>query len=143
MWTYREERQQFYLHQYLIQQPDLNYKNPLMKEYMFDNIKYWMDLGVDGFRFDAVTKLIEDERYLDEPQDPTTGYKNLIKTLNYHATSHFRREKSSLRIVGSEQSYAQSRNLSFFSVTEPEVSIPGSMNRGWIMGPGFIHILHI
>ena len=106
MWTYREERQQFYLHQYLIQQPDLNYKNPLMKEYMFDNIKYWMDLGVDGFRFDAVTKLIEDERYLDEPQDPTTGYKNLIKTLNYHATSHFRREKSSLRIVGSEQSYA-------------------------------------
>ena len=40
---------------------------------MFDNIKYWMDVGVDGFRFDAVTKLIEDERYLDEPQDPTTG----------------------------------------------------------------------
>ena len=31
----------------------------------------------------------------------------------------------------------------FLNVTEPEVSIPGSMNRGWIMGPGFIHILHI
>ena len=35
---------------------------------MFDIIKYWMDLGVDGFRFDAVTKLIEDDRWLDEPR---------------------------------------------------------------------------
>ena len=82
MWTYREERQQFYLHQYLIQQPDLNYKNPIMKEYMFDSIKYWMDLGVDGFRFDAVTKLVEDERYLDEPQDPSTGYEQLKKKIS-------------------------------------------------------------
>ena len=38
-----------------------------MKQTMFDIIKYWMDLGVDGFRFDAVTKLIEDDRWLDEP----------------------------------------------------------------------------
>ena len=40
------------------------YRNPELKAIMFENIKYWMDLGVDGFRFDAVTKLIEDERYL-------------------------------------------------------------------------------
>ena len=38
------------------------YRNPELKAIMFENIKYWMDLGVDGFRFDAVTKLIEDER---------------------------------------------------------------------------------
>ena len=67
MWTFREERQQFYLHQYLVQQPDLNYRNPQLKENMFDIIKFWMDLGVDGFRFDAVTKLVEDDRWLDEP----------------------------------------------------------------------------
>ena len=63
MWTFRAERQQFYLHQYLVEQPDLNYRNPELKAIMFENIKYWMDLGVDGFRFDAVTKLFEDERY--------------------------------------------------------------------------------
>jgi alpha-glucosidase len=67
MWEFREERQQFYLHQYLIQQPDLNYRNPQLKELMFDAIKFWMDAGVDGFRLDAVTKLIEDDRWLDEP----------------------------------------------------------------------------
>ena len=105
MWTYREERQQFYLHQYLIQQPDLNYKNPIMKEYMFDSIKYWMDLGVDGFRFDAVTKLVEDERYLDEPQDPSTGYEQL---------------KEDFKRTNSERTNFMRTNLQFFfSVTDP------------------------
>lgn len=73
MWTFREERNQFYLHQYLVQQPDLNYRNPDLKALMFDNIRYWMDVGVDGFRFDAVTKLIEDENWTDEPHDEDSG----------------------------------------------------------------------
>lgn len=115
MWTYREERQQFYLHQYLIQQPDLNYKNPKMKEYMFDSIKYWMDLGVDGFRFDAVTKLVEDERYLDEPQDPSTGYEQLkedFKRTNLERTNSERAnsERTNSERTNSERTITKRTN---------------------------------
>ena len=83
MWTFREERQQFYLHQYLVEQPDLNYRNPMLKDLMFENIKYWMDVGVDGFRFDAVTKLIEDENWPDEPHDENSGIEDSGDWLYY------------------------------------------------------------
>ena len=54
MWEFREERQQFYLHQYLVEQPDLNYRNPLVVEEMKNILRFWLDSGVDGFRLDAV-----------------------------------------------------------------------------------------
>ena len=53
-WEYREERGQFYLHQFVVGQPDLNYRNPLVLEEMKDVFRFWLDLGVDGFRMDAV-----------------------------------------------------------------------------------------
>lgn len=49
-----EQRGQFYLHQFLPEQPDLNYRNQLVHREMNDVLVYWLDLGVDGFRFDAV-----------------------------------------------------------------------------------------
>ena len=49
-WEYNEERQQFYLHQFLAGQPDLNYRNPAVLQAMKDVIAFWLDLGVDGFR---------------------------------------------------------------------------------------------
>jgi glycosidase len=53
-WTYVEERGQFYLHQFLPGQPDLNFRDPEMVVEMLDVIAFWLDLGVDGFRMDAV-----------------------------------------------------------------------------------------
>jgi len=47
-WEYKEERKQFYLHQFAVQQPDLNYRNPKVQEEMKNAIKFWMDRGVDG-----------------------------------------------------------------------------------------------
>ena len=49
-WEYNDERQQFYLHQFLASQPDLNYRNPAVLQAMKDVIAFWLDLGVDGFR---------------------------------------------------------------------------------------------
>lgn len=68
MWEFNQEREQFYLHQFLKEQPDLNYKNPAVVKEMQDVLKFWLDLGVDGFRFDAVATIWEDDRYLDEPE---------------------------------------------------------------------------
>ena len=49
-WEFNEERKQFYLHQFLPSQPDLNYRTPAVLQAMKDVIAFWLDLGVDGFR---------------------------------------------------------------------------------------------
>ncbi|CAB3382425.1 Hypothetical predicted protein [Cloeon dipterum] len=74
-WTWVEERQQFYLHQFHAGQPDLNYRNPLVVEEMNDILRFWLDKGADGFRLDAVPHLMEDQTFPDEPpsNDPSYG----------------------------------------------------------------------
>ena len=52
---------QYYYHAFLPAQPDLNWRNPAVREAMFDAVRFWLDLGVDGFRLDAVGCLFEDE----------------------------------------------------------------------------------
>jgi len=69
-WTWNDKRQQYYLHQFYKQQPDLNFRNEKVKEEMKKVLKYWLDLGVDGFRIDAVPHIIEDIDYRDEPRNP-------------------------------------------------------------------------
>ncbi|KAB0799128.1 hypothetical protein PPYR_07008 [Photinus pyralis] len=66
-WTFNEERGQYYLHQFSAEQPDLNYNNPQLVAEMKKVLKFWMDKGVDGFRFDAVPYIWEDLEFKDEP----------------------------------------------------------------------------
>ncbi|GGL72619.1 alpha-amylase [Deinococcus aerolatus] len=69
-WTLDEASGQYYLHQFLPSQPDLNWRNPAVREAMFDVLRFWMRRGVDGFRVDVIWLLAEDERFLDEPVNP-------------------------------------------------------------------------
>lgn len=84
-WTYNEQRGQFYLHQYLAEQPDLNYRNPELFEEMKNAMRFWLEAGVDGFRMDAVTKIWEDDRWLDEPIDPDS---DAVDTDDYAYLEH-------------------------------------------------------
>ncbi|XP_018917351.2 LOW QUALITY PROTEIN: maltase A3 [Bemisia tabaci] len=72
-WTWNENRQKYYLHQYHPKQPDLNYRNPAVMKEMQEVLRFWLDLGVDGFRVDTVFTLVEDDRYLDEPRSYAEG----------------------------------------------------------------------
>jgi len=58
-WTYDPVRGQFYWHRFFSHQPDLNYDNPAVQEAMIDVLRFWLDLGIDGFRLDAVPYLYE------------------------------------------------------------------------------------
>jgi maltose alpha-D-glucosyltransferase/alpha-amylase len=60
-WTYDPVRGQFYWHRFFTHQPDLNYENPDVQEAMLDVLRFWLDLGIDGFRLDAVPYLFEQE----------------------------------------------------------------------------------
>jgi maltose alpha-D-glucosyltransferase/alpha-amylase len=60
-WTYDPVRGQFYWHRFFAHQPDLNFENPEVGEAMIDVLRFWLDLGIDGFRLDAVPYLFEQE----------------------------------------------------------------------------------
>ncbi|GAA3211130.1 maltose alpha-D-glucosyltransferase [Dactylosporangium siamense] len=60
-WTFDPVRRQFYWHRFFHHQPDLNYENPEVQREMLDVLRFWLGLGIDGFRLDAVPYLFEDE----------------------------------------------------------------------------------
>jgi alpha-glucosidase len=59
-WTYVTERDQYYYHYFMKQQPDLNWRNPEVKNAMWDAARFWLGMGVDGFRLDAIGTIYED-----------------------------------------------------------------------------------
>jgi alpha-glucosidase len=69
-WTWDEKTQQFYLHSFLPQQPDLNWRNPEVRTAMYNAMRFWLDRGVDGFRMDVLWLLIKDEFYRNNPPNP-------------------------------------------------------------------------
>lgn len=69
-WTFDEKTGQYYLHQFVRQQPDLNYRNPEVLAAMLDVMRFWLDRGVDGFRVDVISKMMKDPLFRDEPPDP-------------------------------------------------------------------------
>ncbi|NUQ86740.1 MAG: alpha-glucosidase C-terminal domain-containing protein [Anaerolineales bacterium] len=59
-WTYVPERDQYYYHYFMKQQPDLNWHNLEVKQALWDAARFWLDLGVDGYRLDAIGTIFED-----------------------------------------------------------------------------------
>ena len=70
-WAFDSERRQFFFHRFFSHQPDLNYDNPAVHEAIFDVVRFWLDLGVDGFRLDAIPYLYESEEGNGEGEPPT------------------------------------------------------------------------
>jgi glycosidase len=60
-WTWDPEAQAFYWHRFFSHQPDLNYDNPEVQDVMIEVIRFWLDMGLDGFRLDAVPYMFERE----------------------------------------------------------------------------------
>ena len=69
-WTYDEATGQWYLHSFLPEQPDLNWRNPEVAEAMGATLRFWLDRGVDGFRVDAVRRLAKDPEWRDNSPNP-------------------------------------------------------------------------
>ena len=70
-WEYDETTQEYYLHNYSRKMPDLNWDNPRLKEAMCRMMRWWLDLGVDGFRMDAINRLVKPKGLPDSPNPPT------------------------------------------------------------------------
>jgi len=70
-WEWEPRRRQYYLHNFLIEQPDLNMHNPDVQDAILQVMKFWLDRGVDGFRLDTVNYYFHDAQLRDNPPNPT------------------------------------------------------------------------
>ncbi|MBN2436698.1 MAG: alpha-glucosidase [Spirochaetes bacterium] len=66
-WHWSIERQQYYLHLFLKEQPDLNWRNPDVQKAVFSDIEFWLKLGVDGFRLDVINYIVKDKDFKNNP----------------------------------------------------------------------------
>ncbi|MDR1900415.1 MAG: alpha-glucosidase [Treponema sp.] len=66
-WKYDRETGEYYLHLFTEAQPDLNWRSRAMKKAMFDELRFWLDLGVKGFRLDVINYLVKDARFRNNP----------------------------------------------------------------------------
>ncbi|MGC9221685.1 MAG: maltose alpha-D-glucosyltransferase [Solirubrobacteraceae bacterium] len=78
-WTYDPVARQYYWHRFFHHQPDLNYDNPEVQEAMLDVLRFWLDLGLDGFRLDAVPYLYERDGTSCENLPETHAYLKRIR----------------------------------------------------------------
>jgi alpha-glucosidase len=90
-WTYDEPTGQYYYHAFLPAQPDLNWRNPAVKAAIWDALRFWLDLGVDGFRLDAIATIFEHpalpdhtlpiaaDEVVDANQLPAEQYRELLR----------------------------------------------------------------
>ena len=68
-WAWDARRKQYYLHNFLTSQPDLNYHNAAVQDWALDILRFWLKRGVDGFRFDTVNYFFHDPLFRDNPAD--------------------------------------------------------------------------
>ncbi len=80
-WSWDEQAGQYYWHRFYASQPDLNYDNPQVQEEMRQVMRYWLEMGVDGFRVDAVPYLYEREGTNCENLPETHAYLKTLRSL--------------------------------------------------------------
>ncbi|WP_242112379.1 alpha-glucosidase [Luteimonas aquatica] len=69
-WTWEPRRGQYYLHNFLSSQPDLNFHHPDVRAATLENVRFWLERGVDGLRLDAINFCFHDARLRDNPPKP-------------------------------------------------------------------------
>jgi maltose alpha-D-glucosyltransferase/alpha-amylase len=85
-WTWDPEARQYYWHRFFSHQPDLNFENPRVLDEVLDALRFWAEMGVDGFRLDAVPYLVEAEGTSCEN---LPGTHEVIRKIRAHVDRHF------------------------------------------------------
>jgi alpha-glucosidase len=69
-WQWEPRREQYFLHNFLADQPDLDFHNPAVQQATLDYVRFWLDRGVDGFRLDSINFCFHDKQLRDNPAKP-------------------------------------------------------------------------
>ncbi|MDE3096681.1 MAG: alpha-amylase [Chloroflexota bacterium] len=77
-WEWDQKTQQYYLHSFLVEQPDLNWRNPEVVRAMHGVLRFWMKRGIDGFRIDVMDRIVKDPLLRDNPPQPDRRWAELV-----------------------------------------------------------------
>jgi alpha-glucosidase len=86
-WEWDSETGQYYLHSFLKEQPDLDWRNPAVEAAMHDVLRFWLDRGVDGFRMDVIHKIAKDPALRDNPLHEN-GLPGYLGQIHEHDENH-------------------------------------------------------
>lgn len=152
-WTWCESRQQYYLHYYCKEQPDLNWENPRVREEIYRIMRYWAQKGVDGWRMDVITEISKYTDFPDYPADhslPIVGWMHsngprvheFIHEMHQQALSPFGmmtvgEAPGSTPEVARRYVEPQREELDMlFTFEHMDIDVlPGSINRKWQLQP--------
>lgn len=87
-WQWDSVRKQFYLHNFLASQPDLNFHNPQVQDALLTTVRFWLDRGVDGFRLDTVNFYVHDRKLRDNPPRKLSRKQRETETNPYEYQDH-------------------------------------------------------
>jgi glycosidase len=119
-WEWDEATGQYYLHSFLKEQPDLNWRNPDVREAMFDVVRFWLERGVDGFRVDVAHYILKDPEMRDNPV-PETPAKSIHRPLGEYDSQFHLYDKGHPDV---HEAYRQFREvLDAYSQERPRVAI--------------------
>jgi alpha-glucosidase len=100
-WQWDTRRKQYYLHNFLTSQPDLNFHNPLVQDALLDSAKFWLDLGVDGLRLDAINFCYHDAELRSNPgAGEPDGSNPTVAASNPYAWQHHIYDRSRPEALG-------------------------------------------
>jgi alpha-glucosidase len=119
-WEWDEKTGQYYLHSFLKEQPDLNWRNPEVKAAMFDVVRFWLERGVDGFRIDVAHLIMKDPGLRDNPPNPRPGKTQHKAMGDYDSLLHVH-DKDHADVHGVYREFRQL--LDEYSAGRPRVSI--------------------
>lgn len=87
-WTWDATTGQYYLHAFLKEQPDLNWRNPALRAAMMDVLPFWLDRGIDGFRIDVLWHIVKAADFPDNPPNPdwTAGHTERDRVIQKYST---------------------------------------------------------
>ncbi len=112
-WRWDEATGQYYLHLFLPQQPDLNWRNPEVRDAMLDVLRFWFDRGVDGVRVDVSSKVMKDPEFRDNPPNPDwrPGMDPFERLLLVHSENHPDIRQFNFWLRGVAEEYEEERLL--------------------------------
>lgn len=130
-WTFDETRQQYYLHNFLRCQPDLNFHEPAVQQAQLDNLRFWLELGVDGFRLDVANFYFHDAALRDNPLLPDGA----VTTVGVDSSNPYSQQQHLYDIT-------QPENLAFLeTLRELMDAYPGTMTMGEVNGENALDII--
>jgi oligo-1,6-glucosidase/alpha-glucosidase len=129
-WEWDEATGQYYLHAFLKEQPDLNWRNPELRAAMMDVLRFWLDRGVDGFRIDVLWHIVKHEALPDNPLNPkwTPEVRERDRLLQVHSTDQPEAHAFSAEMRRLADSYGD-------RVLIGEIALPNDSHARWYGTP--------